>query len=86
MMEPLNGTQTHELSPMALAALGSLAQGPSPRQTFNPGIVNRLEREAFVEEYDMPNPYKTKAKTVRGLRITEAGRQRLQQARPAGRW
>lgn len=86
MQSPLNGILTHELSPMALAALGSLAVGPFPRQTFNPGIVNRLEREAFVEEYDMPNPYRTKAKTVRGLRITEAGRLRLQQARPAGRW
>lgn len=79
-MEPLNGTQTHELSPMALAALGSLAQGPSPRQSFNPDIVNRLEREAFVEECDVPNPYKTKAKTVRGLRITQAGRDRLRDA------
>lgn len=74
---PLNGTQTHPLSRHALGILAELAQGPKPRQEINPGVVNRFERELLVESIDLPNPYKTKGKTVPGLRITVEGLKRL---------
>ncbi len=57
-MTPLNGTKTHPLSAAARAALLSLQAGPRPAQEFNPGLINRLLREAAVELVQLPSPYK----------------------------
>jgi hypothetical protein len=72
---PLNGTKTHPLSKHALSALERLMNGPEPRQTINPGVVNRLEREALVETVMLPSPYQShKGALTSFLKITDAGR------------
>lgn len=78
---PLNGTKTHPLSAAARAALARIAAMPVPRQELNPGVANRLEREALAEQHDMPSPYRTVRGTVVGLRITAAGRAALETLR-----
>lgn len=73
-MKPLNGEKTHPLSAHALEALRTLLNGPRPQQEFNPGVVNRLAREALVETVQQPSPYAThKGLKISFLRITEAG-------------
>ncbi len=72
-MTPLHGTKTHPLSRAARDVLASIARAPMPRQEVNPGVANRLEREALVERFDMPSPYRTVRGTVVGLRVTTAG-------------
>jgi hypothetical protein len=72
---PQNGTQTHPLTKHALDALRTLANsGPKPRQEFNPGICNRLERGELVHVVDLVSPYKThKGKTIPHLVIRHTG-------------
>jgi hypothetical protein len=70
---PLNGTATHELSPIALETLARIAKSPVPAQEVNPGIVNRLVRGDLVELQDRPSPYRTRKGNVPHLVITEAG-------------
>lgn len=78
MTLPLNGTKTHPLKPGSLAALGELAAGPMPRQELNPGVANRLEREALVETVSLPSPYaKHKGASIDHLAITAKGREVL---------
>lgn len=73
-MKPLNGEKTHPLTAHALAELRDLTRGPEPRQSINPGVVNRLLREALVESVDLPSPYPThKRRLIEHLRITDAG-------------
>lgn len=72
-MKPLNGTKTHPLTKTARAVLTTIARAPVPRQDVNPGVANRLEREALVERFDMPSPYRTVPGTVTGLRVTPTG-------------
>ena len=76
-MNPLNGTRTHPLSRTAMEILASIARSPAPRQSINPGVVNRLLREDLVEMVDLPSPYKTVKGLVSHLRVTAAGRARL---------
>lgn len=57
-MKPLNGEKTHPLSDTAKALLRGLATGPVPRQAVNPGLANRLLREALVVSVMLPSPYK----------------------------
>lgn len=57
-MLPLNGTNTHPLSEHARAELRAIAEKPVPRRTVNPGVANRLVREALVEDVMLPSPYK----------------------------
>lgn len=79
-LEPLNGTQTHPLTPHALGVLKSLVRNPAPKQMINPGVVNRLQREALAEIVDLPSPYAShKGEKIKFLQITEAGRVRAAQ-------
>lgn len=72
--KPLNGERTHPLSAHALEELRSLTRSPQPRQTINPGVVDRLSREALVEEVSLPSPYaKHKGGRIAFLRATPAG-------------
>lgn len=74
IMKPLNGTRTHTLKPASIEALRRLAQGPLPRQELNPGVANRLERQALVEAVDLPSPYATHGgKKIQHLRASPAG-------------
>lgn len=74
-MKPLNGEKTHPLSRHALAELRNLLVAPIPRTGFNPGVANRLMREALVEDVMLPSPYNVdKGKPRSHLRITDAGR------------
>lgn len=73
-MQPLNGKKTHPLTTHEIAALVELSHGPQPRQTFNPGVVNRLLRGELVEWTFLPSPYKTHAgKNIEFLRLTKLG-------------
>lgn len=76
MITPLNGTKTHPLSEHAFDALRWLLKyGPEPRQAFNAGVCNRLEREALVEVMLMPSPFPMhKGRKIEFLQITDAGR------------
>ena len=77
-MLPLNGTKTHLLATASLVALRRLAKEPLPRQELNPGVANRLEREALVESVDLPSPYAThKGRIIEHLRVSAAGLARL---------
>lgn len=74
---PLNGAKTHPLSAHALSELRALLRGPQPRQSFNAGVADRLEREALVELVSLPSTFKShKGKKIPFLQITDAGRVR----------
>jgi hypothetical protein len=76
--QPLNGAKTHPLSAHALSELRYLLKGPQPRQSFNAGVSDRLEREALVELVSLPSPFKShKGKNIPFLQITDAGRARI---------
>ena len=73
-MKPLNGTKTHPLSPFALETLATIARKPVPKQEVNPGVVNRLMREALVKLVPLPSPYKKhKGGNIAHLQVTGAG-------------
>ncbi len=77
-MKPLNGTKTHPLTPASLEALRRVAHEPLPRQELNPGVANRLERDALVESVHMASPYAThKGRKIEHLRASAAGIERL---------
>lgn len=77
-MKPLNGEKTHPLSERAISALRSIEKRSTPRLGLNPGIANRLLREALVESVRLPSPYKTHGgKLIEHLAITSAGRAAL---------
>lgn len=81
MIAPLNGSKTHPLSAHALSVLRDLLHQPLPRQRLNPGVVNRLLREALVESTNLPSPFAThKGGTCEHLRITDAGRDAITMA------
>lgn len=61
----------------SLNALKKISQAPVPRQSLNPGIVNRLKRESLVESVHLPSPYKTIKGNVEHLRITVAGIEKI---------
>lgn len=77
-MTPLNGTKTHPLSKHAIDTLRNLSLAPLPRVGMNPGVVNRLLREALVEEVLLPSPYKLhKGRVITHLRVTDAGKAKI---------
>lgn len=77
-MKPLNGAKTHPMTPASLDALRDVAANPLPRQELNPGVANRLLREALVESVELPSPYAThKGRNIEHLRVTAAGVERL---------
>lgn len=77
-MKPLNGIKTHSLTPAGLEALRRLVKEALPRQEFNPGIANRLEREALVESVELLSPYSThKGRSIEHLWATAADVARL---------
>lgn len=74
-MKPLNGEKTHPLSAHAIAELRDIDRRPVPRSAVNPGVANRLLREALVKTVMLPSPFKThKGQNVAHLEITEAGK------------
>lgn len=74
-MTPLNGEVTHPLSPHAKHELREMLFAPLPRAAVNPGVVNRLLREALAEVVDLPSPFPThKGARIPHLRITAAGK------------
>lgn len=76
--KPLNGEKTHPLSVHAREELRDIAMSPVPRQAVNPGVANRLLREALVESVALPSPFKThKGGKIEHLQITQAGRDAL---------
>ena len=77
-MRPLNGTKTHPLSKVAISALKFIRLHPSPRQSFNPGLVNRLEREELVETFQLQGAYKTVKGKTAYLKITDKGLRTLE--------
>ncbi|SMF94313.1 hypothetical protein SAMN02949497_1623 [Methylomagnum ishizawai] len=83
MKKPLNGSKTHPLSAHALEELRHISEQPLPRSSMNPGVANRLEREALVETVELPSPFVKyrKGKTCPHLKITDEGLKRLQQVR-----
>ncbi|UTC28912.1 hypothetical protein MARCHEWKA_04000 [Brevundimonas phage vB_BpoS-Marchewka] len=75
---PNNGTRTHPLSAHALGVLRGLARAPLPMQEINPGVSNRLRREALITEEPRISPYKThKGAKIAFAVITDAGRAAL---------
>jgi len=77
-LTPLNGTKTHPLSDFARKVLGEISESPKPRQSINPGVVNRLLIEDLVKIVQLPSPYtKNKNKPIDFLKITKAGREIL---------
>lgn len=77
-MQPLNGTKTHPLTPAGLKALRDVAEKPLPRQELNPGVANRLLREALVESVDLPSPYAIhKGRLIEHLKASADGVARL---------
>lgn len=80
-IRPLNGENTHPLTRFALSTLRELLSGERPRQEINPGVCNRLLREALVEEVSLVSPYRThKGRQIPFFRITAAGRAVLAEA------
>lgn len=71
--------KTHPLTPAALKVLRWIERAPVPRHEVNPGVRDRLFREALVENQTLPNPeYKPGRKpTFVFLVITAAGREVL---------
>lgn len=65
------------LSKAAIEALETTGRTAVPRQTVNPGVVRRLLKEALVETFTAPTPFKTRSGNIEWLRITPAGRARL---------
>lgn len=81
MIPPLNGTRTHPLSAHARDVLADLARAPHPSCTVNPGVCNRLLREALVTVEELPSPFKAhRGGTCAHLCITQAGRDALKVA------
>lgn len=77
-MRPLNGTKTHPLSKHALDQLASIGRGATPCSDVNPGVIDRLLREALVEIVQLPSPFVWhRGKLINHLQITDAGRARL---------
>jgi predicted transcriptional regulator len=66
----MTNARLHPMKSATIAALRRLAQGPLRRYAVNPGISNRLLREALIE------PGKDGTSNV--YQITEAGRDRLE--------
>lgn len=78
MKPPLNGSKTHPLSTSTRLDLMWISQGPQPRQKFNPGAANRLERGGLVTIVMLPSPYKThNGKNIAHLQISPAGKVEL---------
>lgn len=77
-MKPLNGEKTHPLTSHAIDVLKRLFVNPIPRQSLNPGVCNRLEREGLVYVEQLRSPFKAHhgrhgKGTCAHLRITDAG-------------
>jgi hypothetical protein len=81
-LKPLNGEKTHPLTQHAIGVLRDIASKPIPRQSLNPGVANRLARENFVTQVQLPSPFKSHhgrhgKGTCVHLQITDRGRQVL---------
>jgi hypothetical protein len=68
------------LSRHAICALRVLSHGQVPRNTFNPGVVDRLTRGTLAELVQGIH----RGREVQHLRITSAGRAALAQAGHTG--
>lgn len=73
-LKPLNGTKTHPLTAAALSQLRDIGRSARPRSEINPGVANRLLREALVASIQAPSPFAThRGRDIEHLRITDAG-------------
>lgn len=74
-------TKLRPLTPSGWSALRSLAMGPRPRQEFNSGVNQRLEREGLTEVFLADTPYGKKqlSQKIQWVRITDAGREKLKE-------
>ncbi len=77
---PLNGIKTHPLKPGTIKAMRTLLDGPQPRNSFNPGTADRMERGDYVESVQLPSPYAVhKGAPISFLKLTDAGRAALKE-------
>ena len=73
-MKPLNGEKTHPLTKHALYELEKIRTRPVTWSEVNPGVANRLLREALVTDIMLPSPFKThKGRKILDLDNTDAG-------------
>lgn len=78
MIPPLNGKNTHALTPHALSVLRDIARRPVPASEVNPGVRNRFDREGLVAWTKRPSPFKThRGKMIDYLELSDAGRDAL---------
>jgi hypothetical protein len=57
----------------AWSLLRELARGAVPMASLSAATVGHLTRPGWAVGCQVPNPYRTEARTVPGLRITDAG-------------
>jgi len=82
-LPPLNGSKTHPLTEHAWLVLVRLQRDPLPTQEINPGVVNRLLREDFIEIQQRTSPYAVHQGAKIGTAvITKAGLELLLEGRP----
>ncbi len=63
------------LSAHAMEELRHIAREPLPRQSVNPGVVNKLLSEKLVNSVQLPSPFKVhKGSNCEHLEITDQGR------------
>ena len=69
------------LRPLSATAIGNLrniaANGPTPKQIFNPGVMRRLQGDGLITFELLPTPYTTRSGNISNAVITEAGRLHL---------
>jgi len=78
--DSLNGGRVRPLTPHAIGVLRGLARGPVPSVEINPGVYDRFICEDLAESFEaqMPEHYKGKTRNIKWVRITEAGRLKLE--------
>lgn len=75
------------LTSAAFDALRDMERKPVPRQEVNPGLVQRLLRDALATCVELESPYATVRKKVTHLQITDAGRAAVRaNTGPGGGW
>lgn len=66
------------LSAHGYAQLEKLLREPMPSHEFNPGALERLQKEGLIRDIERPSPYAVdKGKPRRFVEITEQGRRKL---------
>lgn len=75
MVTPLDGSKLKPLKQPSIDALRSIAAKPAPRQEFNPGVCNLLQKWQYVCSIQRPSPYAIhKGREIEFFEVTQAGR------------